>query len=696
MPIEDVGKIRNIAMLGQGGIGKTSLADSLLFAAGKVNRLGRVDDGSSLFDFEPEETRHKVSISAALHHLTWKKHEVTIVDTPGYASFLAESLHALRAVDGCVLVLSPSGQVKVELSKLWAAAQERGLGTIGFVTHLDKEAGDVEKALEHVSSVLGVPVVAMSIPIGSEANLSGYVDLLRERAVTFSGDTGQSKEGDIPADLVDTAKRMRDKLVETIAEANDELLEKYLENGALSSEEIQQGLRAGTLGRNFVPVLCGSSVRMIGVHALLDAITDLLPAPVDMPAVKGVNPKTGDDVERAADPNAPASAFVFKTLIDPFAGKLSIFRVVSGRWKNDATVLNATRDSKERISHFFKIEGKKQTPVDEVVAGEIAATAKLKDTLSGDTLCDDRDGVMFPQLPEASPSISFAIEPKTKGDEEKANQGLHRLLEEDLALRVHRDTQTREIILSGAGQQHVELVVERLKRKFGVDVELKAPKVPYRETIKGKANAQGKYKKQSGGRGQFGDCWLEVEALGRGKGFEFVDKIVGGVIPRNFIPAVEKGIREAMIEGHVAGYPMQDVRVTLYDGSFHTVDSSEMAFKIAGSMGFKAAVDKAKPILLEPVMKLEITTPDDSMGDVIGDLNSRRGKVSKVEAKTGEQVIHASVPMSEVLRYASDLRSMTSGRGSFTMEFAHYEEVPAHLAQKIVDATKAAKEAGKS
>jgi elongation factor G len=334
--------------------------------------------------------------------------------------------------------------------------------------------------------------------------------------------------------------------------------------------------------------------------------------------------------------------------------------------------------------------------VTEVVAGEIAAAAKLKDTLSGDTLCDERDPIVYPPLPEAPPSISFAIEPKTKGDEEKANQGLHRLLEEDLSLRVHRDTQTREIILSGAGQQHVELVVERLKRKFGVDVELKAPKVPYRETIKGKASSQGKYKKQSGGRGQFGDCWLEVEALPRGKGFEFVDKIVGGVIPRNFIPAVEKGVREAMQEGHVAGYPMQDVRVTLYDGSYHTVDSSEMAFKIAGSMGFKAAVDKAKPILLEPVMKLEITTPDDTMGDVIGDLNSRRGKVSQVMAKSGEQVIHAMVPMAEVLRYASDLRSMTSGRGSFTTEFSHYEEVPAHLTQKIVEASKAAKEAHKS
>ncbi|MBI2964188.1 MAG: elongation factor G [Deltaproteobacteria bacterium] len=695
MPIEDVARIRNVALLGQGSVGKTSLADALLFAAGKVNRLGRVDDGTSLFDFEPEEARHKVTISAALHHLSWKKHEITIVDTPGYANFLSESRQMLRAVDGAVLVLPPSGQVKVELQRLWGWAQEEGLGCVGFVTHLDREAGDVEQALNHVGQALQAPLVALSLPIGSEANLEGYVDLLRERAMIFSGDAGQSREESIPPALAEVAKRLRDKLVETVAEASDELLEKYLENGALAPEEVQAGLRAGTIARRFVPVVCGSSLRMIGVHALLDLIVDTLGSPLDAGPVRGAHPRTGDEIERPPDPSAPASLFVFKTVIDPFAGKLSIFRVESGRVTGDSTLLNATRDGKERIGHLFKIEGKKQQPIGEAAAGEIAAVAKLKETLSGDTLCDDRDPIVYPSLPEAAPSISFAIEPKTKGDEEKANQALSRLLEEDLALRVHRDPQTREIILSGAGQQHVELVVERLKRKFGVDVDLKAPKVPYREAIKGKANAQGKYKKQSGGRGQYGDCWLEVEPLPRGKGFEFVDKIVGGVIPRNFIPAVEKGVREALQEGHLAGYPMQDVRVTLYDGSYHTVDSSEMAFKIAGSMGFKAAVDKARPILLEPVMKLEITTPDETMGDVIGDLNSRRGKVSQVVAKSGEQVVHAMVPMAEVLRYASDLRSMTSGRGSFAMEFAHYEEVPAQLAQKIIDAAKAAKENGK-
>jgi len=695
MPIEDVSKIRNVAMVGQGGVGKTSLADALLFAAGKVNRLGRVDEGSSLFDFEPEEIRHKISVSAALHHLSWKKHEVTIVDTPGYANFLHESRLALRAVDGTVLVLPPNGQVKVELQRLWAWLHERPIGCVGFVSHLDREAADLEAVLAQVGQALHVPLVAVSLPITSEAGLEGFVDLIRERAILFSGDTGQSREDAPPTSLAETAKRLRDKLVETVAEASDDLLEKYLDSGELAVEDLQKGLRGGTLAGKFVPVWCGSSTRVIGIHALLDGIVDCLGSPLESGTERGANPKTGDEIERGPDPSAPFSAFVWKTIIDPFAGKLSILRVESGHLRGDSALLNSTRDSKERINQILKIEGKKQQPVAEIVAGEIAAVPKLKDTLSGDTLCDERDPIVYPSLAEAPPAISFAIEPKSKADEEKANQALHRLLEEDLSLRVYRDAQTREIILSGAGQQHVEIVVERLKRKFGVEVELKAPKVPYREAIKGKANAQGKYKKQSGGRGQYGDCWLEVDPMPRGQGFEFVDKIVGGVIPRNYIPAVEKGVREAMQEGFLAGFPMQDVRVTVYDGSHHTVDSSEMAFKIAGSIGFKAAVEKAKPILLEPLMRLEITTPDETMGDVIGDLNSRRGKVSQVEAKSGEQVIHAVVPMAEVLRYAPDLRSMTSGRGSFTMEFSHYEEVPTHLAQKIIDAAKAAKQAAK-
>ncbi|MEA2623989.1 MAG: elongation factor [Candidatus Binatota bacterium] len=696
MPVEDGSKIRNVAIFGQGGVGKTSLADGLLFASGAAARLGHTSDGSSAFDFEPEEIHHQVSLSTALATVPWRKHEITLLDTPGYANFLAETRDALRVVDGGVLLLPPGAQIKVETERVWRWAGEEGIGCLGFVSNLDREEADLDGLLERLRQVLGVNPVLLTLPIGGarsaeEGGLRGFVDLLHSQAVVFSGATGQFKTEPISADLAQEAKAARERLIETVAESSDELIEKYLETGELGEDDLREGLRAGTLARKFLPVLCGSSARMIGVHALLDAIVDCLGSPVDAGPRRGFDPKTGEDAERPPDPAAPFSALVFKTLIDPFAGKLSIFRIFSGTIRADSTVANASRDTKERIGQVLRLDGKKHHPMSEAVAGEIAATAKLKDTLSGDTLADEKQPIVYPPLPEAPPSISFAIEPKTKGDEEKANQALVRLLEEDLGLRTHRDPQTHEIILSGAGQLHVEIVVERLKRKFGVEVDLKAPKIPYRETIKGKANAQGKYKKQSGGRGQYGDTWIEIEPLSRGKGFEFVDKIVGGVIPRQYIPAVEKGVRDTMQEGFLAGYPMQDVRVTLYDGSFHAVDSSEMAFKIAGSMGFKAALDKAKPILLEPVMKLTVTTPAESMGDVIGDLNSRRGKVSGVEPKEGEEVIQALVPMAQVLRYAPDLRSMTSGRGTFTVEFSHYEEVPAHLTEKIVDAAKAAK-----
>jgi elongation factor G len=689
----DAASIRNVAVVGQGGVGKTTVAEAMLFAGGATSRLGRVTDETSNFDFEPEEHRHKVSISTALHHLAWKRHEITVVDTPGYANFLVETRHALRAVDGAVLVLPPSGQLKVETQRIWGWLGEEGIGAIGFVTYLDREGTDPAALLDRVGQALGTKLVALSLPIGSGEGLEGVVDLVTERAHLASGEGWAVREAAIPDGLAEAVRIARERLVEAVAEASDELVETYLEKGTLSEEEIRRGLRLGTGARRFVPVLFGSGSRGVGVSLLLDVVVDVLPSPADRPPWKGTHPKTGEEAQRHADPAAPCSLFVFKTVIDPFAGKLSIFRVVSGLLRSDSNLLNSTRDGRERIGQILRLEGKKQQPLTEALAGEIAAAAKLKDTHSGDTLCDERDPIVYPPLPEFPPSISFAIEPKSKADEEKAAQGLQRLLEEDPSLRVHRDPQTREIILSGAGQLHVEIVVERLKRKFGVEVELKAPKVPYRETIKGKATAQGKYKKQSGGRGQYGDAWLEVEPLPRGAGFEFVDKIVGGVIPRQYIPAVEKGVREAMQEGFLAGYPMQDIRVTLYDGSHHVVDSSEMAFKIAGSLGFKAAVEKAKPILLEPIMKLTVTTPEENMGDVIGDLNSRRGKVSGVEAGPGgEQVIHALVPMAEVLRYASDLRSMTSGRGTFAMEFSHYEEVPAHLAQKIIEAARSAKQ----
>jgi elongation factor G len=482
-------------------------------------------------------------------------------------------------------------------------------------------------------------------------------------------------------------------MVESAAEANDTLTEKYLENGTLTNEEVVQALREGTLGRSFVPVLCGSGAKLIGMQPLLDASIDYLACAGDLGVLVGEDPKIKERIERRPEATEVFSGFVIKTIVDPFAGKLSIFRVLSGKVLADSTVLNVNKDGKERLGHLFKLTGKKQTQVPHAIAGEIVAVAKLKDTATGDTLADEKAPILYPRFTQAPPAISFAVEPKSKGDEEKATQALARMMEEDPSLEMHRDPQTRELILSGVGQLHIEVVIERLKRKYGAEVELKAPKVPYKETIKGRAEAQGKLKKQTGGRGQYGDAWLKVEPLPRGTGFEFKDEIVGGVIPRQYIPAVEKGIREALHEGILAGYPIVDVRATLYDGSYHDVDSSEMAFKIAASMGFKTALSKAKPVLLEPIMSMEVAVPDDAMGDVIGDLNSRRGKVLGVDSKPGGQVIRAHVPMSEVLKYSPDLRSMTSGRGSFTIAFSHFEEMPAHLAERVIKEAEAAKAA---
>jgi elongation factor G len=685
MPADEVGKIRNVAVVGQGGAGKTTTADALLFAAGAVSRLGSVDDGSSVFDTEPEEHRRRSTITASLHHAAWKKHELNVLDTPGYSPFLHDTRNCLRAATGAVLVLGPTGgEVKVETEKVWAWLDELELPRIGFVTRMDRERASIEHALEDLKAVGARPAV-LQVPIGAEGEFRGVVDVLSGQAFAYDGQTGAVTEGPTPPELAEEVARARERLVETIAEANDALLEKYLEGAELSLEELRAGLREGTRGRKFLPVLCGAAARAIALHPLLDAVVDLLPSPADLPPWTGDNPKTGDPVTRAADPTAPFSAYVFKTIVDPFAGKLSVLRVVSGRLGGDLACVNTARDGRERIGHPLKLEGKKQAQVPGAIAGDIVAVAKLKDTTSGDTLADEKAPVVFPPLPDAPAAMSFALEPKSKADDEKVMQALHRLMEEDTALRVHRDEQTKEFVVSGTGQLHLEVAVERLKRKFGVDVELKAPKVPYKETIRGSAKAQGKYKRQTGGRGQYGDTWLEIAPLPRGQGFAFEDAIVGGVIPRNFIPAVEKGVREVLGQGLLAGYPIVDVKVKLYDGSYHDVDSSEMSFKIAASMGFKRAFEMSKPVLLEPVMTITVTVPDEYMGDVIGDLNSRRGKVLGAEPKgTGQQVIRAHVPMSEVLRYAPDLRSMTSGRGDFELEFSHYEEVPAHIADRIV------------
>ena len=684
MAAEEVARIRNIGIVGQGGVGKTLLADALILAAGGTTRLGRTDDGTSLFDVEPEEVRRKTSITTAIHHVAWKKHDLTIVDTPGYAAFLAETRDALTAVTGAVFVLSPHGEVKVELERIWGWCGELGIPAIAYVSRLDREETELGAALAPVARVVDAKVVPIAVPIGSTTAFKGYVDLITMKAMTAANEFAAPQAGPVPDDVAAIAAEHRDRLLEAVAETDDTLLEHYLESGELAEDEIRRGLRLGVLARKLLPVLVGAPAHGIGVHAVLDAAVDMLGSPADLPPIEAIDAKTGKPVERPADPTAPFSAFVFKTVNDPFAGKLSILRVVSGRATSDSIALNTSRDSKERIGQLLRLEGKKQAPIANAVAGAICAVAKLKDTATGDTLADEKAPVLLPKLPTFEAVMSFAAQPKSKADEEKATQALHRMMEEDQALHIERDPESREIIVSGSGQLHIEVVVERLKRKYGVEVELKAPKVPYRETIKGRAEAQGKLKKQSGGRGQYGDTWIKLEPLPRGTGFEFVDEIVGGAIPRQYIPAVEKGIREAMPRGILTGSPVVDFKVTLFDGSYHDVDSSEMAFKIAASLGFKDALAKARPILLEPIMLLEVTVPDESMGDVIGDLNSRRGRVLGVDPKPPHQVIRAEVPMAEVLKYAPDLRSMTSGRGDFHMSFAHYEEVPPHLADKVI------------
>ncbi|HUO04688.1 MAG TPA: elongation factor G [Candidatus Binataceae bacterium] len=694
MAVEDIGRLRTIAIIGQGGTGKTQLAEAMLFTAGAVTRLGRPDDGSAQMDFEPEEAHHHISISTGFHHLNWKKNEIILADTPGYSAFLPETMNSLRAVDAAVMLISPGSDIKVESEKLWTAIGELKLPRIAFVSRLDREHTSFDAALKDLEKALGARTVLMTIPIGEELSFNGVVDVLTMKALSYADTSGKPKEEEPSAELKERANEARRAMIEAVAETDDALLEKYLDKGALQDDEIRTALHKAVRDCKITPVFCGSGAKNIGTGQLLDAILSLLPAPNEHKIAECQNPTTGETVDRPADPAAPFAALVFKTLIDPFAGKLSIFRVVSGHVQSDTTVFNSSREAKERLGHLLRIEGRKQTPIASAIAGEIVAVAKLKDTITGDTLCDEKAPVLvMPPLVRPTPVISFAIQPKSKGDEEKASAALQKLVEEDLSLDMHRDPQTHEIILSGTGQMHIEVTVEKLKRKYNVEVELQAPKVPYKETIKGRAEAQGKYKRQTGGHGQYGDCWLKIEPLPRSKGFEFADEIVGGSIPRQFIPSVEKGVRNMLAEGFLAGYPLVDLKVTVFDGSYHDVDSSDIAFQIAASMGLKAALEKAKPIILEPIVALEVSCPDECMGDVIGDLNSRRGKVLGMDSKGQGQVIKANVPMSEVLKYAPALRSITSGRGTFEQHFSHYEEAPPPIADKIVKETHAAREA---
>jgi len=685
-------QIRNIVLLAHGGAGKTSLAEAALFNAGAVNRLGKVEEGNTVMDFLPEEISRKISASSSTAAFQWKGSQINIVDTPGFQDFIADALFALRVCDGAVAVVSAVSGVQVNTERLWKEAREQGLAAAVFINKMDRERADFNKAISQVESVLKARPVLLEIPIGAEADFKGLVDLISMKACLYEMDgSGKFREEQIPADLSEMAAQYREKLVEFAAEGDDALVEKYLETGELTQEEVFRGLRAGVVAGDIVPVFCGSASLNIGVKKLLDAMVALMPSPADRGAVKGVDDKS-QPAQRMPSSEEPFSAFVYKTIADPYAGKLTLMKILSGSLKPDSSFYNATRETKERFGNLFLLQGKKQVNVDAAVAGQLAAVAKLKETRTGDTLTAEGKPFLMPQVQIPEPALSYAIQPKSKGDEEKVSQSLARLMEEDPSIHVGRDEDTRENILSGMGQQHIEVTVERLKLKFGVEVEMKVPKVAYKETIKGKTSLQSRYKKQTGGRGQFGDVWIEVEPLPRGKEFEFVDKIVGGVVPRQYIPAVEKGVREAMGEGVLAGYPVVDVRVSLFDGSYHSVDSSEMAFKIAASMGFKKGFLESNPVLLEPIVNLEVTVPDDFMGAVIGDLNSRRGKVLGMDPQGGIQVIKAQVPMAEIMSYAPDLRSMTEGRAHFTLTFSHYEEVPAHLAEKVIEEAKRQKE----
>jgi elongation factor G len=688
---EKVERVRNIALIGHGGAGKTSLAEAMLFKSGIIKRFGKVEEGNTAMDFEPEELKRRSSISSGFHQFSWKNHTVNLIDTPGDQNFFSDTKSSMQAADGVVVVIDAVDGVKVQTELAWEFAKEFKQPCVIFINKLDRERADFNRTFEDAKVSFEPKPIILQLPIGAEAEFNGIVDLVRNQAYVYDAN-GKPQKEDIPAQLQDMVESERETLIENIAEADDELIERYLEGEALTDEDLNAALRSGTLSHTFVPVMCGSATKNIGIDLLMDFVTTSMPSPIDRGARTGVDPSTGDEIERAPDENEPFSGFVVKTVADPYAGRLSIFRVVSGKLGSDGTFFNPNKDTKERFTQLLTIAGKEQKTAATAAPGSIVAVAKLKETRTGDTLCDEANKIKYACAEPLPSLISFALTAKSKGEEDKIFISLTKLLEEDPSVRLERVVETKEILLSGLGQIHLETILEKLKRKFSVEAQLNTPKVPYRETIKGKIRVQGKHKKQTGGHGQFGDCWIQIEPLPRGKGFEFVDAIVGGVIPKTYIPAVEKGIIEASQKGVLAGFPAVDFKVTLDDGSYHAVDSSEMAFKIAGSLAFKKAVEGANPTLLEPIMKVKITTPEDYMGDIMGDLNGRRGRVLGMDNAGKNQVINAQVPMAEFLSYASDLRSMTGGRGMFTMEFSHYDEVPAQIAEKIIEEANRAKE----
>lgn len=686
-----VDRIRNVALYGHGGTGKTSIAEAMLFNTGVLDRMGKVEDGNTAIDFDPDEIKRGVSIYLSTAPCEWKDHKINCLDVPGFMDFFVEVKCSIRVVEGAVLAFTANVGMEVGHEKVWEEMENRNLPRIAFINKMDKENADFYKVIADLNEKLKKGFVPLHVPIGNAESFTGYVDLVEQCAYKTEG--GKIQKIDIPADMKDKVAEMRDQLIEAAAEGDDELIEKFLGEEKLSDEEIKRGLKESVRSGKLTPVLCGSATKNIGVDSLMNVIVEYLPSPAEVGKCEGKHPSTGDPVEREAKESEPFSGIVFKTTTDPYVGKLTYVRVFSGKFHSDSVVYNPIREKEEKVGNLLVMRGKQQEIIQEVGPGDIVTVAKLTETTTGDTLCDKDKQILFPAIEFPKATMSMAIFPKSKGDEDKLSTSLAKLCDEDPTLKINRDAATKEYVISGMGELHLELIKDRLKRKFGVEVELKLPKVPYKETIKSTVKVEGKHKKQSGGRGQYGHCWIELSPLEKGKFFEFEDRIVGGAIPRNYIPSVEKGVRKTMEEGVVAGYPLVDFKAAVYDGSYHTVDSSDMAFQIAGSLALKKGVVEANPVLLEPIYDLEVVVPDQFMGDVIGDINSKRGKIMGMEPMPkGLQKIRAQVPLAEMQRYAIDLRSMTQGRGEFSAEFAFYDEVPAQIAEGIIAAARKDKE----
>ena len=685
--------VRNVVLVGHGHAGKTSLVSAMLYTAGATQRQGRVDDGSATTDYDDEEISRKMSISASLAYAEWGRTKINFLDTPGFNMFVHEAKMVLPVIDAALVVVDGVAGVEVVTQRVWNYCDEYNTPRVIVASRMDRERADADRVLESLTNAFGRNVIPLELPIGKEKNLSGVVDLVNMKAYTYElGGNGKGKEGEIPASMKEVAQAAHERLVELVAEGDDALMEKFFEAGTLAEADLVPALHNAIREDKIFPVLFASGLGNVSTDRLLDFIVDFTPAATEHESIRGeVTSGNGEPPARKESDTEPTSLYVFKTVSDPFAGRISYFKVFSGVLKNDATVTNFSRGSQEKLAHVSVMQGKNAVPVSELHAGDIGAVAKLKDTLTGDTLGDKSAPIQYPHVKLPEPAITFAIEPKSRADEDKLGPGIHKMLEEDAMLRFFRDSQTREFLIAGTGQQHIEVVVAKLKKRYHTEVVLKAPKVPYRETIRGRADVQGRHKKQTGGHGQYGDCKIKMEPLPRGSEFEFVNDIFGGAIPKNYIPAIEKGIKDAASRGYLAGFPMVDFKVVLYDGSYHDVDSNDMSFQMAGRIAFRKAMEQAKPTILEPVMHVEITVPDEFAGSIMGDLNARRGRIQGMDNKGGNTVVKAEVPMSEMLTYGVDLTAMTQGRGSFNMEMHHYDVVPGQLQEKIIEKAKAAR-----